>query len=143
MDGEIGGLGGGRRADLVLLDDDLEVQNTWYGGELVVENSKITPVLDAALSNRYRYPAAAYRTVQVPKRPKLMPDLPDIRVRWPTSSARRCRASCCSTTRCSSSRRRTGTTLFDRHGLCFVTVIERHGKTNGEASPTACSRISA
>src|ERR1700757_1216656 len=37
FDGEIGGLGGGRRADLVLLDDALKVQNTWYGGELVVE----------------------------------------------------------------------------------------------------------
>ena len=33
MDGEIGGLGGGRRADLVLLDDDMDVCNTWYGGE--------------------------------------------------------------------------------------------------------------
>ena len=45
-DGEIGGLGGGRRADLVLLDDDLEVRNTWYGGELVVSDGKITPLLD-------------------------------------------------------------------------------------------------
>ena len=40
MDGEIGGLGGGRRADLVLLDDGLKPQSTWYGGELVVENGK-------------------------------------------------------------------------------------------------------
>jgi adenine deaminase len=32
MDGEIGGLGGGRRADLVLLDDDLKPHTTWYGG---------------------------------------------------------------------------------------------------------------
>ena len=56
MDGEIGGLGGGRRADLVLLDDDLKPQSTWYGGELVVEDRKVTPVLDAALSHRYRYP---------------------------------------------------------------------------------------
>ena len=76
MEGDIGGLGGGRRADLVLLNDDLEVQNTWYGGELVVENKKITPVLDQALSNRYRYPEEAYRTVHVSKRPKLIPELP-------------------------------------------------------------------
>ncbi|WP_238298948.1 amidohydrolase family protein, partial [Methylobacterium soli] len=33
LDGEIGGFGGGRRADLVLLDDDLVPQATWYGGE--------------------------------------------------------------------------------------------------------------
>jgi adenine deaminase len=43
MENEIGGLGGGRRADLVLLNDELEPQNTWYGGELVVENKAITP----------------------------------------------------------------------------------------------------
>ena len=56
MDGEIGGLGGGRRADLVLIDDELKSAITWYGGELVVEDRKITPVLEAALGNRYRYP---------------------------------------------------------------------------------------
>ena len=76
QDGEIGGLGGGRRADLVLLDDDLKPVNTWYGGELVVEDRKITPVLDAALSQRYRYPAAAYHTVKLPEAMKLTPDLP-------------------------------------------------------------------
>lgn len=64
LDGEIGGLGGGRRADLVLLNDALEVQNTWYGGELVVEDRQVTPVLDEALSSRYRYPESAYHTVR-------------------------------------------------------------------------------
>ena len=63
LDGEFGGLGGGRRADLVLLNDALEPQSTWYGGQLVVEDRKITPLLDEALSQRYRYPPAAYRTV--------------------------------------------------------------------------------
>ena len=29
MDGELGGLGGGRRADLVLLDDGFRPQSTW------------------------------------------------------------------------------------------------------------------
>ena len=61
MDGEIGGFGGGRRADIVLLDDDLKVRNTWYGGELVVEDRRITPVLDAALSNRFRTRARPMR----------------------------------------------------------------------------------
>lgn len=41
MDGEIGGLGGGRRADLVLLNDDLEPVSTWYGGELVVDHKRL------------------------------------------------------------------------------------------------------
>src|SRR5581483_8674464 len=55
-DGEFGGLGPGRRADIVLLDDSLEVQSTWYGGELVVDRRKITPLLERALQRRYRYP---------------------------------------------------------------------------------------
>lgn len=42
MDGEIGGLGGGQRADLVLLDDGLAVRNSWYGGALMVEDGRIT-----------------------------------------------------------------------------------------------------
>ena len=63
LDGEIGGLGGGRRADLVLLNDDLEPQSTWYGGQLVVDDRKVTPLLDEALCQRYQYPATAYRTV--------------------------------------------------------------------------------
>src|SRR5215218_7142398 len=71
MDGEMGGLGGGRRADIVLLDDDLHVRSTWYGGELVVENRKITPRLDQALSQRYQYPQAAYATVKLPEKLKL------------------------------------------------------------------------
>src|SRR6185503_11712861 len=53
LDAEIGGLGGGRRADLVLLDDEMKPQSTWYGGELVVKDRKITPVLEAALEDRY------------------------------------------------------------------------------------------
>jgi adenine deaminase len=128
MDGEIGGLGGGRRADIVLLDDDLNVRNTWYGGELVVEDRRITPVLDAALSSRFRYPSEAYSTVRISGAPRLTPDLP--------------------TKRCIANAIRTalpGIVLFhDRvplepgsdwpsllreHGLCFVAVIERHGRS--------------
>jgi adenine deaminase len=135
MDGEIGGLGGGRRADLVLLDDDLEVRNTWYGGELVVEGRKVTPLLDEALSRRYRYPASAYKTVHFADNVPLTPAPP--------------------ATRCVANVIRTalpGILLFhDRvelappasaadwprelqeQGLCFVALIERHGKTGGVA----------
>src|SRR6478752_1595942 len=67
MENDIGGLGGGRRADLVLLTDDLKPVNTWYGGELVVEDRKVTPVLEEALSQRYQYPKAAYVTVKLPE----------------------------------------------------------------------------
>ena len=130
MEGEIGGLGGGRRADLVLLDDDLRPQSTWYGGELVVENRAITPLLDAALSDRYVYPKAAYTTVKLPEIGSLIPPLP--------------------TAACTAHVIRTalpGIVLFHDvlrlepaadwpallalHKLCFVTVVERHGKSSG------------
>ena len=75
-DGDIGGLAPARRADIVLLNDDLVPQNTWYGGELVVADRKITPLLDKALSKRYRYPKAAYQTVKVAPKLKLTPALP-------------------------------------------------------------------
>jgi adenine deaminase len=133
MESDIGGLGGGRRADLVLMDDNLKPQCTWYGGELVVENGKITPLLDQALSRRYQYPKAAYTTVKLPEKLKLTPELPTkictvnaiktalpgitlihekVRIEpaadWPT--------------------------LFARYGLCFVTVVERHGKSAGNVA---------
>ncbi|WEX07528.1 adenine deaminase C-terminal domain-containing protein [Chelativorans sp. AA-79] len=133
LEGEIGGLGGGRRADLVLLDDAFKPVNTWYGGELVVEDRKITPLLDEALSNPYRYPEAAFHTVKLPKNVKLTPDLPVEKV---VAHAIRTELP--------------GITLgherivlepannwqdhFDRHGLCFVTVVERHGKSSGNVA---------
>jgi adenine deaminase len=130
MEGEIGGLGGGRRADVVLLNDDLEVQNTWYGGELVVENRKITPVLDQALSNRYRYPAEAYRTVHVSQRPKLIPELPAsiceanvIRVALPGIVLFHDKVEL--------QPEKDWDTLLAKNDLTFVSVIERHGRTNG------------
>jgi adenine deaminase len=133
VEGEVGGMGGGRRADLVLLDDGMKPVSTWYGGELVVENRAITPALDAALSARYRYPEAAYHTVKLPKQIKLVPDLPTGPV---TVNAIRTELP--------------GITLghqkialepandwqahFERHGLCFVTVVERHGKSDGNVA---------
>lgn len=132
-EGEIGGMGGGRRADLVLLDDAMKPVNTWYGGELVVEDRKITPLLDSALSNRYRYPDAAYRTVKLPEAVKLTPELPTKAV---TVNAIRTELP--------------GITLvhekialepaddwqrhFERHGLCFVSVVERHAKSDGNVA---------
>lgn len=133
MEGEIGGLGGGRRADLVLLSDDLTPVSTWYGGELVVDGKKITPILDEALSKPYRYPDAAYHTVKLPKNLKLTPDLPTETVVAHTIKTEL-----------------PGITLghvtvtlepandwqahFDRHDLCFVTVVERHGKSAGNVA---------
>ncbi|HEU6443228.1 MAG TPA: adenine deaminase C-terminal domain-containing protein [Microvirga sp.] len=131
MEGEIGGLGGGRRADVVLLDDELQVRNTWYGGELVVEDKKITPVLDQALSNRYRYPDAAYRTVHIPNLPKLVPELPAesctanvIRVALPGIVLFHDKVEL--------EKEESWDALLSKNGLTFVTVIERHGRTGGK-----------
>lgn len=133
MDGEIGGLGGGRRADLVLLGDDMKPVNTWYGGELVVEAGRITSVLDAALSDRWQYPAAAYRTVTLPQDVRLTPDLPGetvvanaIRTELPGIILPHERV----TLEPANDWR----SHFDRHGLCFVTVVERHGKSAGNVA---------
>ncbi|QND45617.1 amidohydrolase family protein (plasmid) [Rhizobium lusitanum] len=133
MENEIGGLGGGRRADLVLLTDDLKPVSTWYGGELVVENSKITPVLDAALSNPYRYPEAAYHTVKLPKNLKLTPELPTgpviahtIKTELPGIMLGHVTVEL--------EPANDWQTHFDRHGLCFVTVVERHGKSSGNVA---------
>ncbi|MBI2814043.1 MAG: amidohydrolase family protein [Opitutae bacterium] len=129
-DGDIGGLAPARRADLVLLNDDLVPQNTWYGGELVVENRKITPILDRALSKRYRYPKAAYETVKLSPKLTLTPDLPPgpvtancIRTALPGIILFHDKVAL---------EAAPGTTwpdLFAKHGLCFVTVVERHGKS--------------
>ena len=131
MDGELGGLGHGRRADLVLLDDALQPQSTWYGGELVVDNRRITVALDAQLaSGRYVYPDAAYHTFVVPDAVRLTPDVPHgpvrahvIRTALPgivlfheiveLDAAER------------------WDDLLDRHELCFVAVVERHGRRAG------------
>jgi len=133
MDGDLGGLGGGRRADLVLLDDDLRPHTTWYGGELVVQDRKITPILEQQLDRaRYRYPAAAYRTVHLPTQMKLTPELP----------ARRVRANTIRTALpgivlhhdvIELEPANDWTTHLDRHGLCFAAVIERHGHNGNVA----------
>jgi len=133
MDGDIGGLGGGRRADLALMDDNLKPQCTWYGGELVVENRKITPKLDQALSQRYQYPKAAYATVKLPEKLKLTPELP----------AKACTVNAIKTAlpgitliheKVAIEPAKDWPELFARYGLCFVTVVERHGKSAGNVA---------
>ncbi len=131
MDGEIGGLGGGRRADLVLLDDDFDVCNTWYGGELVVDRRKPTPVLEAALARPYRYPASAYRTVHCAEKLSLLPPMPPgpcvanvIRTALPGIIAYHDRIEIdppCHPEEWPAA------LVMD--GLCFVAVVERHGKS--------------
>ncbi len=130
MGDEIGGLGGGRRADLVLLDDALKPVSTWYGGALMVEDRKVTALLDETLSQRYRYPDAAYKTVHLPKGLKLTPELPTEAV---TANAigtempgiilphRKIRIEPAND----------WATILERDNLSFVTVIERHGKSDG------------
>ena len=127
---EIGGLGGGRRADLVLLNDDLKPQSTWYGGALMVEDRKVTALLEETLEQRYRYPSAAYNTVHLPKARKLVPELPVEAVTanaigiempgivLPHQKIRIAPAN-------------DWATILERDSLSFVTVIERHGKSNG------------
>ena len=130
LDHEIGGLGGGRRADLVLLDDALEVQHTWYGGALMVENRRVTPLLERQLEQeRFRYPEAASRTVRLPaKIASPVPPLPK----------RACRVNAMRITAPDeialshvviALKAETGWRAhLDAHGLCFVAVIERHGR---------------
>jgi adenine deaminase len=134
LDGEIGGIAPARRADLVLMNDDLVPQNTWYGGELVVEGRKVTPVLDRALSRRYKYPRAAYQTVKVAPKLKLTPELPrrpvlanTIRTSLPGIIVHHERVAL------DPAPEGSWADLFTQHNLCFVTVVERHGKSGAVA----------
>jgi adenine deaminase len=134
MDGDIGGLAPARRADIVLLDDSLKPQCTWYGGELVVRDRRITPVLEAALSRRYKYPSAAYKTVMLPVRPVLQPALPRgpvtanvIRVAAPGIILEHERVPL------RPRAREVWANLLARHRLCFVTIVERHGLSGAVA----------
>ncbi len=135
IDGDIGGIAPARRADLVLLNDDLVPQSTWYGGELVVKNRKITPLLDQALSKRYAYPKKAYATVKLPPAAKSSPLVPAL----PTSPVT---ANCIRTAlpgiilfhdRIRLDPAASWAEHFATHGLCFVSVLERHGKSGAVA----------
>jgi adenine deaminase len=132
MDNELGALGHSRRADIVLLNDELEPQSTWYGGELVVDNKKITPALDQQLSKPYHYPEAAYKTVHIKDNVKLTPALPKapctanvIRVELPGIVLLHRKVEL--------ELAQDWQTHFDKHDLCFVSVLERHGKSGAVA----------
>jgi adenine deaminase len=132
MDGEFGGLGPGRRADLVLLNDSLEVQNTWLGGQLVVENKSITPVLEEALSEKtYTYPKAAYETVRLPESVPLTPELPGgpcklniLRTELPGIMTLHRTVQL-------DAAPESWDAVLQANDLCFLTVIERHGLNGG------------
>ncbi|RRH71516.1 adenine deaminase [Falsigemmobacter faecalis] len=130
MDGDFGALGGGRRADVILLNDDLKVQNTWYGGELMVEGGKITPLLDHCLEARYTYPKAAYQTVKLPAARSLLPELPAgpvtvnaIGIEMPGIALPHRKVPV------TPGKDWAGT--LAAHSLTHVAVIERHGKSDG------------
>jgi adenine deaminase len=132
QDGEIGGIAPARRADLVLLNDRLEVQNTWFGGELVVERRRITPLLERALTKRYRYPRAAYRTVKLPRKMALTPELPS---RTVVANLLRVAPSGIILLHERRELQPAGSwpELLQQHDLCFVSVVERHGKSGAVA----------
>jgi adenine deaminase len=134
LDGEFGGLGGGRRADLVLLNDSLEPQCTWYGGELVVEDRKITPALDAALSQRFQYPKSSYQTVHCAPAEalQLLPPLPEkpvianvIRTALPGIVLIHERVEM------HPAPGEGWPEILARTGLCHAAVVERHGRSPG------------
>jgi adenine deaminase len=126
LDSEFGALGHSRRADVVLLNDDYQVENTWYGGELMVEERQPTHLLIETLTHqRYRYPAAAYRTVRVGTPACLIPPLPDhpvtahvIRVALPGILTFH--------ERLELDPADTWDEHLRRHRLCFLSVVERH-----------------
>jgi len=132
MDNELGGLGPGRRADLVLLNDDLEVQNTWFGGELVVEDKTVTAGLDKILTEeRYQYPKPAYQTVNLPKNPKLVPELPKVAGRL--NCIRTELPGIITLHRIIELNEAINSweNVFEEHDLCYLTVVERYGKNGG------------
>jgi adenine deaminase len=130
VDHEIGGLSPARRADIVLLDDNLAPRATWFGGKLVVEYGNPTEVLELALQKRYRYPARAYRTVSVDESVQLIPALPTEEVSAHLISLEGANIP----TKHEVVRMKPAKdwpALLARENCCLLTVIERHGKNGG------------
>ena len=135
IDHDYGALGHSRRADIVMLDDDLKIINTWLGGKLVVENKKITSLLDEQLSNKkYLYPKKAYQTIKLPKQIDLIPKIPDkdhfkinvIKTELPGIMTLQ-------ETITINNRINDWTELLESKNICHLCVIERHGKTGESA----------
>jgi len=133
IDKDYGALGHSRRADIVMINDNLEVQSTWLGGQLVVENKTVTSLLDEQLSKkRYLYPQQAYQTINLPQQYKLIPEIPDkdyfkinvIKTELPGIIT-------IQETIEINYRVKSWLEILKSHNLCHLCVIERHGK-NGE-----------
>ena len=133
IDKDYGALGHSRRADIVMLDDNLMVHNTWLGGQLVVENQKITTLLDEQLSNRrYSYPKKAYQSIKLPKNINFTPTIPRknnfkinvIKIELPGIVTIQELIEI-------HKKPNSWNEILSLHNLCHLCVIERHGK-NGE-----------
>ena len=103
------------------------MQNTWYGGELVVKDKKITPLLESALQKRYRYPQRALETVKIAGTKSLLPTLP--------ASATKANLFALSEGLILTEHRvvdllpgETLDALVKREELIYLTVVERHGR---------------
>jgi len=118
-----------------MIDDKLKVINTWLGGELVVENKKITSLLDKQLTNnRYKYPKKAYRSIKLPKKIKYIPPIPKkenfkinvIKTQLPGIMTFQEKIKI-------NKKINSWNETLSKHNLCHLCVIERHG-INGEVA---------
>jgi adenine deaminase len=132
LDNDLGGLGPSRRADIVLLNDNLQPQATWFGGKLAVEGRKPTEILERALENRYRYPDRAYRTVSIDESVHLIPTLPTTEV---VANLIALEGANIPTKHEVTRIKPAGdwSTLLARENCCFLATVERHGKNGGVA----------
>jgi len=130
IDRDYGALGHSRRADIIMIDDELNVHNTWLGGKLVVEDKKITADLDKQLtSNRFRYPSKAYNTVHLPSNIQMIPQVPDkndytinvIRAQLPGIVTFKDQIQIKDT-------HSDWSEILESNNLCHLCVIERHNK---------------
>ena len=130
IDRDYGALGHSRRADIIMIDDELNVHNTWLGGKLVVEDKKITADLDKQLtSNRFRYPSKAYNTVHLPSNIQMIPQVPDkndytinvIRAQLPGIVTFKDQIQVKDT-------HSDWSEILESNNLCHLCVIERHNK---------------
>jgi len=130
IDRDYGALGHSRRADIIMIDDELNVHNTWLGGKLVVEDKKITADLDKQLtSNRFRYPSKAYNTVNLPSNIQMIPQVPDkndytinvIRAQLPGIVTFKDQIQVKDT-------HSDWSEILESNNLCHLCVIERHNK---------------
>ena len=133
IDRDYGALGHSRRADIIMIDDNLNVHNTWFGGKLLVEKQKITSLLDEQLSNhKYVYPKDAYNTIKIPNNINYIPDLPTsnkfkinvIKTELPGIVTFK-------ETIEINNKNNSWENILKQKNLCHLCVIERHGK-NGE-----------